>query len=486
MNVVKKRRAQELDDDKNYVYAHSPKKPKGDLASVSPLDSGSIGPAPVTSDLEKLVNVADLSGAPHHIVEQWFNSIAEAILCNHHLVVGSTSPSDGTKSESAYEVLELEFYLWMEGSHRDPFTHGSEEQRISGQWYFHRAPQFSMDSHRNMTSGTMYRSGSRKGLDLTIGRPLSENSVSEADNTASMSRFFPTGGLPELTTTKNGPSNATPLNDIPNPISASKPDIRGGILLRSLRRISDGKVICGPSLLVDEILQSSNSDSIPDLVTSKWNGDINAFRSEGGPTFLCFRPRSDGHESSLPQAVPQNATQDQKGAQSPGALPPTVYSSPRIGLDLSHPGTTVSKDHPRLLFLSKRYRFFTHPELLEKGRPQTFIGILHFCLRNGHTLRATAGKNGGTIDTFFGKSGHSSRPSGSRTGPDGKLRSEVMKIMCVKEATVEKYFTEYFAGLDKGVMKLYIGAAGKGASTSPATYLRMVGALERFLDNVVS
>ncbi|KIL69050.1 hypothetical protein M378DRAFT_69522 [Amanita muscaria Koide BX008] len=363
------------------------------------------------------------------MVEQWFNSIAEAILCNHHLVVGSTSPSDGTKSESAYEVLELEFYLWMEGSHRDPFTHGSEEQRISGQWYFHRAPQFSMDSHRNMTSGTMYRSGSRKGLDLTIGRPLSENS-----------------------------STITPLNDIPNPMSASEPDIRGGILLRSLRRVSDGKVICGPSLLVDEILQSSNSDSIPDLVTSKWNGDINAFRSEGGPTFLCFRPRFD-----------------QKRAQSPGALPPTVYSSPRIGLDLSHPGTTVSKDHPRLLFLSKRYRFFTHPELLEKGRPQTFIGILHFCLRNGHTLRATAGKNGGTIDSFFGKSGH-----------NGKLRSEVMKIMCVKEATVEKYFTEYFAGLDKGVMKLYIGAAGKGASTSPATYLRMVGALERFLDNVVS
>ncbi|KAM6497342.1 hypothetical protein JOM56_007815 [Amanita muscaria] len=319
-----------------------------------------------------------------------------------------------------------------------------------------------MDSHRNMTSGTMYRSGSRKGLDLTIGRPLSENSVSEADNTASMSRFFPTGGLPE--------STITPLNHIPNPISASEPDIRGGILLRSLRRVSDGKVICGPSLLVDEILQSSNSDSIPDLVTSKWNGDINAFRSEGGPTFLCFRPRSGGHESSLLQAVPQNAIQDQKRAQSPGALPTTVYSSPRIGLDLSHPGTTVSKDHPRLLFLSKRYRFFTHPELLEKGRPQTFIGILHFCLRNGHTLRATAGKNGGTIDSFF----------------DGKLRSEVMKIMCVKEATVEKYFTEYLAGLDKGVMKLYIGAAGKGASTSPATYLRMVGALERFLDNVVS
>ncbi|KAG9317913.1 hypothetical protein JVU11DRAFT_2144 [Chiua virens] len=55
---------------------------------------------------------------------------------------------------------------------------------------------------------------------------------------------------------------------------------------------------------------------------------------------------------------------------------PTVYHSPRIGLDLSHPDTTATITHPRVIFVGKLYRHFTHPELLSsKGRVQSFVGI---------------------------------------------------------------------------------------------------------------
>ena len=295
-------------------------------------------------------------------------------------------------------------------------------------------------------------------MDLTIGRRRDDPSI----NHDSTSRFFPSehpDGHSQPTT------NCIDVDEAAS--SDSVPAIRGGILLRSIRRVSDGKVISGPSLLVDEILQASHASSIPELVSTKWNGNRNAFRSDRS-TYLRFRPRPPPGESRgfIEKKSSQNV--DAKGAAncSPGPnSTPTVYSSPRIGLDLSHPGTTASRDHPRLVFLSKHYRFFIYPELLEKGRPQSFLGIIHSCLQRGHVLRA-----GGA---------NSSRSS----VPNAKLRAEVVRIMGVKESTVEKYFTEYLAGLEKGVIKSYIGAAGKGASTSPATYLRMVGALESISDS---
>lgn len=39
------------------------------------------------------------------------------------------------RQEFAFEILELEFYLWKYEIHEDPFTHGSEEQKRSGKWY---------------------------------------------------------------------------------------------------------------------------------------------------------------------------------------------------------------------------------------------------------------------------------------------------------------------------------------------------------------
>lgn len=62
-------------------------------------------------------------------IEKRANVVAEALLHDFRLVVRR---HDAVEVE--HEILELEFYLWKDGCHEDPFTHGSEEQKISGQW----------------------------------------------------------------------------------------------------------------------------------------------------------------------------------------------------------------------------------------------------------------------------------------------------------------------------------------------------------------
>jgi hypothetical protein len=61
-------------------------------------------------------------------IERRFKHIAETLLHKFHLVVVKD-----TTEEIEFEILEAEFYLQISG-HEDPFTHGSEEQKISGQW----------------------------------------------------------------------------------------------------------------------------------------------------------------------------------------------------------------------------------------------------------------------------------------------------------------------------------------------------------------
>ncbi|KAF8629280.1 hypothetical protein AX15_003538 [Amanita polypyramis BW_CC] len=387
--------------------------------------------------LSRLVDIADLENASQDTIQARFESIANAILCDYDLVVGSPS-STGVTTTATYQVLELEFYLWIEGTHEDPFTHGSEEQRIGGQWYFHRAPKRSADSHRSLTSLTSYRGGSRKGLDLTIARHASPPACSTSSLTSSVdnSRFFP----PNPTPSDNPPASSLNLNSNQSPSV-----ICGGILLRTLRRLPDLKVICGPSLLVDEILQASGASSIVDLVENKWNGrDAFLSPSSSSSSFLCFQPRS----------CPQTTSE----------LP--VYQSPRIGLDLSHPGTTPTKTHPRLLYLPKPYRFFVHPELLDKGRPQIFLGVLNGVCRELNLAIVDLGLT-------------SNKRNKTSSGDD--LRSRVTSLTSIKHSTYDKYLEDYVTGLTRGAIRTYVGTAGKGASTSPGVYLRMVGTLERFL-----
>jgi hypothetical protein len=110
-------------------------------------------------------------------VQDWFTRIAEKLLNGSQLLVAG----------QAHRFREVEFYYFAR-EHLDPFTHRDPVQHQYGRWYFHR-------------TGSGYRSGSFKGVDLTFGD-----------------------------------AQAT-----------------GGILIRSLHTPA-GKLVDGPSLCVDHIL----------------------------------------------------------------------------------------------------------------------------------------------------------------------------------------------------------------------------------------
>jgi hypothetical protein len=130
-----------------------------------------------------------------------------------------------------------------------------------------------------------------------------------------------------------------------------------------------------------------------------------------------------------------------------------VFRSPRIGLDLSNPETKANPTHPRVVFVGKLYRYFTHPELLiSNGRIQTFVG-LYLALVEGKKYEP------GSL----------------------KFRNELSKLTGIKDTTLAKYLSDYQLGFEKGKLANFVGALGKGASASASTYLSMMGTLAMVL-----
>ena len=76
--------------------------------------------------LDSLIDLSDVENQEQ--LQLRFDAIAKALLCDYQLVV--TRPGATTK----VEFMEVEFYLQKEGFHEDPFTHGSEEQKVAGRW----------------------------------------------------------------------------------------------------------------------------------------------------------------------------------------------------------------------------------------------------------------------------------------------------------------------------------------------------------------
>lgn len=242
---------------------------------------------------------------------------------------------------------------------------------------------------------TGYRGGTRKGLDLTIGNPLLASTAT--------SPYF---------------SSAATSSDIV--------DIRGGILLRTIQRRDDlSKVISGPSLLVDEILRASSVQKISELVDQKWGGDRSAFRTS---------PKS----STVLRLTSSTPNRDL-----------TVYRSPRIGLDLSHPGTTAAASDKRVTYLSRAYRYFVQPALLTaNGRCQTLLGVYEHSIDDGLS--------------------------------EEKMHRRISELTGIKLQTVEKYLRDYQTGISDGDLTVFIGPSGKGVCSSPSRYLQMMGALRTF------
>lgn len=285
--------------------------------------------------------------------------------------------------------------------------------------YFHRAPRRSTSAlsagPRAPTAAGGYRGGTRKGLDLTLGGPATGRRTS---------KFFSTASPP----------------------SAEPP--RGGALLRTLRRISDGKVVSGPSLLVDELLAASKASTVAELVTSKWNGDTDALSRISTP--------QDDTDAVSMYFHPLSQAPDGDGDGSSPLLP-AIYRSSRIGLDLSHtsippPSASLSDTlaHPRAVFVSRPYRYFVHPHLLtSNGRGHTFHGVYQALALQSPALSEAA------------------------------LLSRIVKITGLKPETAAKYLQAYRDARSSGSLAAFVGAKGKGAGSAPVPLLRMLGTLER-------
>ncbi|KAF4619759.1 hypothetical protein D9613_004733 [Agrocybe pediades] len=447
-----KKRKQSTGASSAKVYPIFAKKTK--LDTSEPSDATPIDASAVADAFQQLLDFSQVT-TENDAVER-LGQVANTLIRSFRLVVKRDEPGttddrkgdgetgtggDAEAVETEFEVLEAECYLLIGGGiHEDPFTHGSEEQKISGRWYFHRAPRFSKDSTRSLTSGTEYRDGTRKGLDLTLGGPPTSSAAE------GRSRYFAASSEDSSIGTKTPSagqgSSAAKLN---NSL------LCGGVLLRTIREVKTGKITSGPSLLVDRILAASGANGIKDLVDNKWHADISAFNHPQAGSDSSTSPRTDMRGTRLYlKAVRARTEGEQK-----------IYCSPRIGLDLSHPGTTNSTTlplHPRIRFLPRRYRFFLHPELLTaNGRPQTFLGVLDSLVPPAET----------PSDELVARI---KKPS---------LSKDIARIVGIKEGTSAKYLKDYVAGTEGGAVLLneFIGTKGKGASSSPATYLKMMGAI---------
>ncbi|KZV87201.1 hypothetical protein EXIGLDRAFT_652341, partial [Exidia glandulosa HHB12029] len=314
--------------------------------------------------LDSLLDVTSLS--THEELSQRFAAIAHELCnCTHlRLHTGSGSYLD-------YSIAEVEFYLMKDG-HHDPFCHGADAQKVLGHWYFHRAPTRTGGASSTSSAAGGYRGGTRKGLDLTFGGPVDCGAV-------------------------------------------------GGILLRSIRRTSDDKLISGPSLLVDELLKQCSVTSVATLVAS-WD-NLAAFRN----------PEFTSSTSRYMELVSRSDAQ----------LP--VHRSPRIGLDLSHKSTVASATDERVTFVALPDRFFVRPDTLTaNGRMQTFVGL---------------------YEAFATDPSLKDNPQ--------RVLANVCGAMGLKTKSGEEYATSYRTGLKSGNVKKFVGVK----TSSPKAYLEMVGAL---------
>jgi hypothetical protein len=194
-----------------------------------------------------------------------------------------------------------------------------------------------------------------------------------------------------------------------------------------MRRVKEGTVISGPSLLVDEILRVFDAPNLNTLVSTIWDNELSALRI------------ADSINPTSCMYLVENKRYSGDGK---------MYSSPRVGLDLSNANTKASPTDPRVAFVGKSHRFFRHPELLMKnGRLQTFVGLLRQ-LKRERTTEASIAPLLAAMGNFT-------------------------------EQSIEKYTAEFRWGESSGRLQHFIDLGGKTTAATPANYLRLMGTLHR-------
>jgi len=229
-----------------------------------------------------------------------------------------------------HRFIEIEFY-YKSGNHPDNFTHGHPVQKKFAKWYFHRTGH----------SMSAYKSGTYKGMDISIG------------------------GHTEHPDSK-----------------AKEKTIHGGILIRGIQPLEKGEAkgkkgklkenfIEGPSTVVDYILKQCGSTSIESFISTNFAGQENAPSCIGSKKFYL---------------TSRNKAQELKKLN--------VYASPRVGLSLKR-GFEFGD---RLLLSS--YRFHSLPGSMSKGKHHMILS-LHQQGKSTveiHTITATSKA---TIDKYI-------------------------------------------------------------------------------------
>ncbi|RUP49457.1 hypothetical protein BC936DRAFT_142487 [Jimgerdemannia flammicorona] len=212
--------------------------------------------------------------------------------------------------------------------------------------------------------------------------------------------------------------------------------VRGGILIRAMREVDGArKVVEGPSLVCDRILEELGARTVKELVEETWEGKVEVWNREGG----LWIEKVDGEEgcgcecaeeggdaaaekdedksSSAAQAANEavdeaadntatkasasTSTSTRKRSRSditttttttdpasffivkrlkPTGIPttrrnphPPLHTSSRVGLTLTNVTPTTRS---RLEFVHKPYRYMQHPHLLRKGRQLLVLAML--------------------------------------------------------------------------------------------------------------
>jgi len=331
--------------------------------------------SPTQTDILELLEVSGIQDDAQ--IQQRFREIAhelfQAQICCVH-----------AGSVAYYELLEFEFYWNNHSWHPDPFCHTGP--RNFCEWHFHKAPRRSpVETPKvSTTAAGGFRGGTRKGLDLSLG-----------------------------------PKYPSDL-----PLKEGQIAHHGGVLLRSMRRIKDGVIISGPSLLVDELLRVFEAPNPNTLVSTVWENDVGAYRE----------PWGSASQISRMYLVPKKVSMSGK----------TYYTSPRVGLDLSNPETKPVATDDRVIFIGRQYRYFRNPELLlANGRLQTFMGLMCDAKLNAVT--------------------------------EGRMSKLIATGGKFSEKTVDKYISEFRRGQASGALEKFIGLGGK--SSGPAIYLQLMGTL---------
>src|SRR5690554_5459837 len=175
------------------------------------------------------------TGPLYSSLQKIINEVSDHTLINEHfkeLAHLLLLQSNLMVGDQAYQILDIEFYFYDKKHHPDPYSHSFQyansvrkKQSVTGSWYFHRFTGIAKYTH------------TRRGLDLTFGDGEKEK--------------------------------------------------YGGILIRGIKNLQDGRIISGPSRVVAEVILSANDPL--NLERIAW--DMNAG--------LAFDPKELLHIKSL-------------------------------------------------------------------------------------------------------------------------------------------------------------------------------------------